>query len=126
MDRYQKKMKAAYKRNMDVIAKEEKAAFGRNSYFRLVERGLYREPTREGDFTTADIMTSSDEESMNSYPYADNPADMTSEDNIEGKCVGENDTADYIYKFDDEDDEDDKDDDGWVVKVTQTESKKCE
>ena len=104
-------MKAAYKRNMDMIAKEEKAAYGRNSYFRLVERGLYRKPTREGDFTTADITTSSDEESMNSYPYSDNPYNMTSEDDIEGNNMWENDKADYTDKVDIEDDEDN---DSWV------------
>ena len=48
VDKCRKKMKVAYKRNMIAIAREEKAAFGRNSYFRLVERGLYREPKHEG------------------------------------------------------------------------------
>ena len=55
------KMKTAYKRNMTIIAEEEKAAFGRNNCFRLVERSLYQEPKFEGDFTAANISTSSDE-----------------------------------------------------------------
>ena len=72
-------MKMAYKRNMKIIAEEEKAAFTRNSYFRLVERGLYQKPKCEGDFTAADNATCSDEDSMR----ADN-ASSNSEDDIEG------------------------------------------
>ena len=51
---------------------------------------------------------------MNSYPYANNPDDMTSEEDTDGKNVGENDAVDYTDKVDIEDDENDEDDYGWV------------
>ena len=40
-----------YKYNMSIIRDIEKAAFGKNSYFRLLECGLYREPQFEGDYS---------------------------------------------------------------------------
>ena len=40
-----------YKYNADIIKSLEKATYGRNSYFRLVENGLYREPRYEGDYS---------------------------------------------------------------------------
>ena len=84
VNKCRKKMKLAYKRNMKIIAEEEKAAFGRNSYFRLDERGLYQEPKYEGDFTPGDICTSSEEDSM-----SPNNANSSSEDDIEGNNVEE-------------------------------------
>ena len=114
VNKCRKKMTLAYKRNMKIIAEEEKAAFGRNSYFRLVARGLYQEPKCEGDFTAADISTSSDEDSMS----ADN-ACSSNEDNIEGNNVEEdcyNDgsqnkqCSDENCHSEDEEDEEDEDD----------------
>ena len=39
-----------YKYNMGIIRDIEKNAYGKNSYFRLLECGLYREPQFEGDY----------------------------------------------------------------------------
>ena len=39
-----------YKHNMTVIRKVEKDSFGKNSCFRLVENGLYKESQFEGDY----------------------------------------------------------------------------
>ena len=36
---------------MSIIRDIEKAAYGKNSYFRLLEYGLYREPQNEGDYS---------------------------------------------------------------------------
>ena len=91
VDKYRNRMKLACKRNMNIIAVEEKATFGRNIYFRLVEHSLYQEPTWEGDFTVAHISTSSDKKSISSNVFVDGPGhvSVSSENNIERKNVKE-------------------------------------
>ena len=88
-----------------MTAKEEKAAFVRNSYLHLKEWEHYPEPIHEGHFTIADIKTSSTEESINSCPYTDGPDDISSKDNIEGHNMETNDakahTDKNIYDKDD-------------------------
>ena len=82
VNKWRKKMKLVYKRNLKIIAEEEKAGFGRNIYFCLIERGVYQERKYEADFTVADISASSDEDSMSL-----DKASSSSEDDIAGNNV---------------------------------------
>ena len=64
VNKYLKKMKMAYKRNMKILAEEENAGLGRNRHCCLIERSLCQEPKCEGNFTVTDISTTSDAESL--------------------------------------------------------------
>ena len=49
-----RKVIGQYKENMRVIREIEKARYGENSFFRLCEQGLFREPRYEGDYVNLD------------------------------------------------------------------------
>lgn len=78
-----------YKFNMGIIRDIEKAAYGKNSYFRLLECGLYREPQFEGDYSgeapqTDDESDHSDHSSSSNSSKNDDEAE--SDDSDEDRC----------------------------------------
>ena len=45
------RMARLYKHNMSIIWSVEKSSFGKNSYYQLVENGLFKTPEFEGDYS---------------------------------------------------------------------------
>lgn len=46
-----RRMAHLYKHNVNIIQSIKKDSFRKNSYFRRVENGIYREPQFEGDYS---------------------------------------------------------------------------
>ena len=51
VDMCRARMTRQYKHNMTIVRELEKAHYGINSYFHLVEQGLFQEPQFEGDYS---------------------------------------------------------------------------
>ena len=84
-------MTRLYKYNMSIIWSVEKSSFGKNSYYRLVENGLFKMPEFEGDYigqapysntededdngATGDNDVSGDKDNMREYSDPENMMD---------------------------------------------------
>jgi hypothetical protein len=79
------KMIQKYKENMRLIREIEKARYGENSFFRLCEQGLFREPQYEGDYIDRKEDSSDDD--------GDDNGDNDGDDESDGMAMSDDEMA---------------------------------
>ena len=86
-----RRMARLYKNNMSIIRSVEKSSFGKNSYYRLVENGLFKTPEFKGDYSgQAPYSDTEDEEDNSATEKEAEDGENATEDKTEGENEGEN------------------------------------
>ena len=85
-----RRMARLYKHNMSIIRSVEKSSFGKNSYYRLVENGLFKTPEFEGDYSgQAPYSDTEDEEDNGATEEEAEDGENATEGATEGETEGE-------------------------------------
>ena len=101
------KMKRMYKHNMTIIRDVEKARYGKDSYFRLVENSLFVTPKFEGDYSGQAPLSDVEDNGATNDGETSGGEENNGADGVESGTDGLESGVEASDESDVEDDEDD-------------------